>query len=331
MSFNLTKKEIEDIAKENSYTVNNVEKVMRLSSILGDLNKLPEFKGKLILKGGTAINLVVCAELPRLSVDLDLDFYENISKESVQKERKAINEAINIYCKENGYVKSGRSSYALDSLSLTYKTLSGSGDKIKLDINYQNRCHVYEAQISTINYPFKTGESIEVLHLHPVELFAGKIKAFYERCKPRDVYDIYTLSNSPILTSEEERDALRKCVVYYSTLGNNNRDLLKKTPEHIKDLPFNQIKTQLLPMLHVNSGKYPKEDIDNKVVEYLSSLMVLSGSEKQYIEEFYDGNYQPSILFETDIANKLINHPVAKATQNRIQNNLSNEETDEKK
>ncbi len=266
MSFNLTKKEIEDIAKENSYTVNNVEKVMRLSSILGDLNKLPEFKGKLILKGGTAINLVVCAELPRLSVDLDLDFYENISKESVQKERKAINEAINIYCKENGYVKSGRSSYALDSLSLTYKTLSGSGDKIKLDINYQNRCHVYEAQISTINYPFKTGESIEVLHLHPVELFAGKIKAFYERCKARDVYDIYTLSNSPILTSEEERDALRKCVVYYSTLGNNNRDLLKKTPDHNKDLPFNQIKSQLLPILHVNSGKYPKEYMDNKVV-----------------------------------------------------------------
>jgi hypothetical protein len=75
-------------------------------------------------------------------------------------------------------------------------------------------------------------------------------------------------------------------------------------------------------MLHINSSKYPKEDIENKVIDYLSSLMVLSKSEKQYIEEFYKGNYQPSLLFDADTSKKLINHPVAKATQYRIQNDM---------
>lgn len=323
MSFDLTKKEIDYIAKKNSYTPNNVEKVMRLSSILDALNKLSEFKGKLILKGGTAINIVVCEKLPRLSVDIDLDFHENMSKENLKEEREIINKAIDVYCEQNGYIKSGRNSYALDSLSLTYKTLSGSGDKIKLDINYQSRCHVYNPQKSIIKYPFKKEDSIEVLHLHPIELFAGKIKAFYERCKPRDIYDIYTLSNSSLLTSEEERIALKRCVVYYSTLGNyNNKNLLKTDPGHIKDIPFSHIKAQLLPMLHVNSGKYPKSDIDNKVIAYLSSLMVLSKEETLYIDKFYKGAYQPSLLFDVDTANKLINHPVAKAIQYRIQSDM---------
>ena len=70
MKFNLTRKEVEDIARKESYTVNNVEKVIRLSMILDDLNTLPEFRGNFLLKGGTAINLVAFEKLPRLSVDL---------------------------------------------------------------------------------------------------------------------------------------------------------------------------------------------------------------------------------------------------------------------
>lgn len=72
MKFEYNKAEIEKVAREHNYTVNNVEKVLRLSFILDDLNTMPEFKGKLLLKGGTAINLVAFDKLRRLSVDLDL-------------------------------------------------------------------------------------------------------------------------------------------------------------------------------------------------------------------------------------------------------------------
>ena len=79
MSFDYTQEEITRLAKENNFTVAGIEKVMRLSNILNDLNNQPEFSGKLLLKGGTAINLLVF-DLPRLSVDLDLDFSKNVSK-----------------------------------------------------------------------------------------------------------------------------------------------------------------------------------------------------------------------------------------------------------
>lgn len=90
MKFELQKSEIQKIAAEHNYTVNNVEKVIRLSFILNDLNTHTEFRGKLLLKGGTAINLLAFAEPPRLSVDLDLDFAENISREQMLEERNKI-------------------------------------------------------------------------------------------------------------------------------------------------------------------------------------------------------------------------------------------------
>lgn len=70
-SIELTRKRITAIAEDYSFTATNVEKVIRLCDILDDLSSIESFKGKLALKGGTAINLVLIPDLPRLSVDLD--------------------------------------------------------------------------------------------------------------------------------------------------------------------------------------------------------------------------------------------------------------------
>lgn len=326
MRFEYDRKQIESIAKEQNYTANNVEKVIRLSLILEDLNTLPEFKGKLLLKGGTGINLIAF-NLPRLSVDLDLNFAQNLSKEEMQAEREEINATLEGYCKENGYEKSGRNSFALDSISLLYTTVTGSRDKIKLDVNYHNRCSIFDKVESHVPFPFSIEErTLPVAHLHIIELFAGKIKAFYERCKPRDIYDIYNLARSGILLTEKERSMLRKSIVFYSTLGNaENRNLLKKDVSHILDMPFQDIKTQLLPMLHVNAGKYPKDEINRAVIDYLSSLMQLEEVEEEYLDKFYGGDYQPSLLFDEDTAAKLLMHPVALRTCRQIKDKSDTE------
>lgn len=68
-----------ELSKKTNFIRDNLEKVLRLSEVLKFLNTDVVFKGKLALKGGTAINLTVI-ELPRLSVDIDLDYTENVSK-----------------------------------------------------------------------------------------------------------------------------------------------------------------------------------------------------------------------------------------------------------
>ena len=269
MKFDYDKKRIRQIAEEYSYTATNVEKVIRLCLILEDLNRLDEFAGKLLLKGGTAINLIAFENLPRLSVDLDLDFAYNLSKEETNLEREKINKALTAYCDKMGYKLSDRSNFVLDSKSLLYTTTTGSLDKIKLDINYHSRCRVYPHVISEIEAPFKSFDrDIKVAHLNIIELFAGKVKALYERCKPRDIYDIFSLAQSGLLSTREEQATLRKCVVFYSILGNADKPtLLKQDLNKIHRMPFQALKTQLLPMLHTKLGHFDKDRLFNTAVD----------------------------------------------------------------
>lgn len=89
---NLSQKNVVKMAKETNFIKDNVEKVMRLADIL-EFVFSSKWKDKLVLKGGTAINLFY-RELPRLSVDIDLDYIGD-TKEEMEKIRKNCG----IFCK----------------------------------------------------------------------------------------------------------------------------------------------------------------------------------------------------------------------------------------
>ena len=69
---NLSQKNVVQVANLTGFIKDNVEKVMRLADILEFICST-QWKDKLVLKGGTAINLFY-RQLPRLSVDIDLDY-----------------------------------------------------------------------------------------------------------------------------------------------------------------------------------------------------------------------------------------------------------------
>lgn len=320
MKFEYDKKQIQQIAAEHSYTATNVEKVVRLCLILEDLNLFDEFAGKLLLKGGTAINLIAFEKLPRLSVDLDLDFAYNLPKEETNLERERISKALSSYSEDMGYKISDRSNLVLYSKSLQYTTTTGSLDKIKLDINYHSRCHVYPYVISEIEVPFKLlDRHIKVAHLNIIELFAGKIKALYERCKPRDIFDIYSLAQSGLLTTDEEQKALRRCTVFYSVLGNADKpNLLKQDLNIIRKMPFQALKTQLLPMLHTKLGHFNKDSLFDLAVNYLENLMKLEDVEEEFVNRFFKGDFKPELLFDKPISDNIKMHPVVLRTMQII-------------
>lgn len=70
---------LEQKAKETGFVRDNLEKVYRLTDVLMYLNTNPNLSERLVLKGGTAINLTVF-NMPRLSVDIDLDFNGNCNR-----------------------------------------------------------------------------------------------------------------------------------------------------------------------------------------------------------------------------------------------------------
>ena len=317
-SIELTRKQITAIADEYSFTATNVEKVIRLCSILDDLSRLNAFKGKLALKGGTAINLVLIPGLPRLSVDLDLDLAIDCSKDEMFQLREQLDESLSVYCVEKGYTLGKRENYSLCSYELLYDTVTGSRDKIKLDINYLARCHVFAPTKSTISHPFDPNKTITVFHLRDVEIFGGKMGAFFERTKPRDLYDLYSLSQSELMKCEEEKILLRKCAVFYSTIGNDSMEnWLDKDVDSLTQMSFSKIRSQLLPMLRIKAGAYPKAKIELAVSDYVKSVICLDDMDREFIIRFQSGEYQPELLFGTQ-KEHLEHHPVALATLSKM-------------
>ena len=72
--------ELGKAAKERGFVRDTFEKVLRLKEILRYFNEDEYLREHLVLKGGTAINMTIF-NLPRLSVDIDMDFTPNYSKE----------------------------------------------------------------------------------------------------------------------------------------------------------------------------------------------------------------------------------------------------------
>ena len=103
-------------AKELGFARDTFEKVCRLVNILEFMDGDNLLTESLALKGGTAINLTIF-DLPRLSVDIDLDFAQNVARENMLNDREEITERISKYMTANGYVLSPKSKnyHALDS------------------------------------------------------------------------------------------------------------------------------------------------------------------------------------------------------------------------
>ena len=74
--------DLEIAARNQHFTRDTFEKVLRLKTILDWMNAHEFLRAHLLLKGGTAINLTIF-ELPRLSVDIDMDFVPNLPREDM--------------------------------------------------------------------------------------------------------------------------------------------------------------------------------------------------------------------------------------------------------
>ena len=76
-------------ANETGFRPEIMEKVWHLMAILDGINVHPFLKDRLILKGGTALNLFFF-DLPRLSVDIDLNYVGKLDRQEMLLERPEV-------------------------------------------------------------------------------------------------------------------------------------------------------------------------------------------------------------------------------------------------
>lgn len=82
------------MAKDMGFVRDTLEKVYRLADVLKFMEEDGLLAKSIALKGGTAINLTIF-DLPRLSVDIDLDYCKSIEREEMLADREVITDRIN--------------------------------------------------------------------------------------------------------------------------------------------------------------------------------------------------------------------------------------------
>lgn len=296
-------------AKELGFIRDTFEKVDRLVRILDFINGASAISEFLALKGGTAINLTVF-NLPRLSVDIDLDFTENCDRDEMLAKRRIISDILSKYMEAEGYIISpkSKSPHSLDSYVYTYINAGGVRDNIKIEINYSMRCHVLEPCIREI----ETGEvfdNIQVRTLAPVEIFASKINALMSRAAARDLYDISNMIKFCIFDNAD-LEMLKKCTVFYTAVG--GKDIPKKFSfDKLETITPYTIKRDLYPVIRLGDG-FELTSAKEAVMGYLRDLMNLTASEQEFLTSFSKGKYRPQLLFDDEsVINRVRDHPMA--------------------
>ena len=297
------------LAKEQGFVRDTLEKVCRLTDILLFIQQDGLLSGRLALKGGTAINLTVF-ELPRLSVDIDLDYVGSIGREQMIEDRGSIRDRIGKHMAAAGYTISPKSKqyHALDSFVYEYQNAGGMKDNLKIEINYMLRRHVLDVDRRQIVIPWLARDTV-ITTVHPVEIYGSKITALINRNAPRDLYDVHSMIQASLIP-ESDMSLLRKCVVFYGAIGSAATPLSFSADEIAKTSPM-RIKTDLVPVLR-RGVRFDADTAETMVRDYLRQLLNLTDEEKQFLLFFSQKQYRPQLLFDSpDVLARIARHPMA--------------------
>lgn len=302
------KVEIGRVAQQHGFVRDTFEKVLRLKGILRYINEDEYLKEHLILKGGTAINLTVF-KLPRLSVDIDMDYIPNDTKEDMLITRERITTLIKEYMETEGYQlsKSSRFTHSLDAFYYQYQNSGGNKDMIKIELNYSLRAHIFESVYSRI-LPEVFDDGMTIRMVAPMEIFAAKGNALISRAAARDLYDWGNMIAENLFA--EDQELFRKCFAFYATISaekvNRNFDT-----SAIDTLKFDKIRRDLFPVLS-KKDNFMLEKRKQQAKEYINELMQLTEKEHEYMERFIVKEYVPELLFDDEaILKRIKEHPMA--------------------
>jgi hypothetical protein len=180
-------REVARLAAETGFRSDVVEKVLRLHGILDRLDRHEATRGAWLLTGGTALNLLHL-DVPRLSVDIDVNFIGSQDVEDMKRVRPDFERALTACCEREGCaVRRTPSEYAGGKFRLRYPSLLGGSQNLGVDVSYVARVPLWGGVRSAMRFP--PGSALQVPTLTIEELAAGKFTALVERSAARDAFD----------------------------------------------------------------------------------------------------------------------------------------------
>ena len=188
---------------------------------------------RLALKGGTAINFFY-ANVPRLSVDIDLCYLPIEERETSFKNIHEILKEIKLALEKHGLTV--KPSLSLNGQSEVRLFVRNNHAQIKVEPNFVLRGSVFSPEIKTTSAYIsdKFHQKVEVQCLSFSDVFGGKIHAALSRQHPRDLFDIKCLFEGAGITKE-----IRKAFLVY--LISSPRPIHEVIIPNLKDISTSEI------------------------------------------------------------------------------------------
>ncbi len=285
-------------AEATGFRADVLEKVAHLLELLNGLSRHPFLKGKLALKGGTALNLFVF-NVPRLSVDIDLNYIGAADRETMLAERPKIEQAIQaVFARQGLTVRRMPTEHAGGKWSLRYQSAAGHMGNLEVDLNFMYRIPLWPVTKADSHH-VGTWQATEVSVVDIHELAAGKLAALMARRQSRDLFDCHA-----ILQMEDiDQAKLRTAFIVYGAM--NRKDWRTNS---VQDINFDaaELSRQLIPTLRSNistrqetTGEYGARLIQ-ECRQFLSAVFPLTKAEREFLDLLLDRGVIDSSLLTSD-------------------------------
>lgn len=287
--------EIQETAATFGFRPDSLEKVFRLLSLLETLRSNTFLRPRVALKGGTALNLFLF-DVPRLSVDIDLNYVGSGDRDTMLADRPKVEQAIAAVCAREGLtVKRVPSDHAGGKWRLSFVNTAGSSDQLEVDLNFMLRVPLWP--VATLDSkPLGPVVAREIAVVDRHELAAGKLAALVARNASRDIFDAREL----LRRTDLDRDKLRLAFVVYG--GLNRKDWRTVRIDDVAAEPV-ELKRELVPMLRAEVR--PKEaeivtwseGLVRETRTLMSAVLPLEAHELEFVERLNGmGDIAPELL-----------------------------------
>ena len=276
------------MAANRAFAPDVVEKVTRLCRLLSDIHIHPYLASRLVLKGGTALNLFYL-DARRLSVDADLNYVGAVDVETTASERLSLRVALKAVSEGQGYrVTESPEAHAASAFILSYRNETGSQDSLKIEVNYMHRVCLGQVEEKLTNFAPAGPTTFRLVPF--AELVGGKLVALLDRAAARDLYDAAALSQIV-----DPLDAAFRSV-FVAMAGVLPRAVWEYPADRVERVTERDIRENLYPVLAIDDHPQ-REELLGKVVPWLQRWLTLDKAELEFHQRLNAGALEGRLLF----------------------------------
>ena len=281
-----------DTMSTDEFEPRTVDKVERLLDLLDEMERHPALRGKLALHGGTAINLFML-DVPRLSVDIDVSYIGSVPREDMLADRPRVEAGIEAVAQALGYaVEAYPGGHAGRTFLLRYRGDWGV-DHVKIDCIYMNRSPILPPVMRET--PVRPGAKVRTFA--DAGLAAGKVKAFFDRVKVRDLYDVSNLLGVYGSLEPDGQETAHRLALYYASLSACFPKPFEGRERRFTDR-LSELADQLYPMLRSSTERPTLEGLMKNAERFTAEwVLPRTDGEREYLERLAGGDYRPELVF----------------------------------